>query len=132
MKAFIVLVLVLLTACGGHQSDKDASTPADSSPGDDATLNDGDMIFTDAAEDNGGLWHEYDGGYGCLKDAAYNPYALETCCADGSICQGECVENDKGVVQCTCWGLANGCQGGLVCCTITSSCISTMYCNNGK
>jgi hypothetical protein len=121
-----VIAFAVLIGCGGGERTPDASTP-------DATIFDGndELVFSDAGNDTSAVYHLYDGGRACIPADA-NARAEYTCCADGGLCNGLCLEDDRGNVHCDCFGLKGGCAQDLVCCTVTFNCVSSASCVFGK
>jgi hypothetical protein len=127
MKAtFLFLASVFaVSGCGATISTVDG--------GFDAMADDGgsDGAATDGADDvvDGGAWHLVDGGGSCAPEAGLT--SLSSCC-NNQACNGVCVGNDIGDVQCWCAGVVGGCTGGLTCCKVPNACVSPDKCGLGQ
>ncbi len=117
------LTIIACGACGTTISVVDG--------GDDASVDDagdsGDAAVADVVDS--GPWHVVDGGGSCAPEAG--PTSLSTCC-NNEPCNGVCVGNDAGDVQCWCAGVVGGCTGGLTCCKVPNACISPSKCGLGQ
>ncbi len=104
----------------------DITTDAGVDAGDGATDSSSQDAVTDSIVD-GGAWHFFDSSGDCAPDVT--PRAYSACCNDQP-CNGTCMQNEVGDVQCWCAG-PPGCPDGLVCCSLTGSCISSSNCIMG-
>ena len=122
-RTVMVLAAAAFVACGGETHDgPDATTDgeADTGPGP-----------TDAkAEKQWPIVYNIVDGGGDSPDCYYDGDIVRSCC-NGEPCQGFCLLDDDGSIECSCYGIPGGCTGDYegqpvnLCCSTIRGCTVT-------
>lgn len=99
----------------------DRNSDADSGLADGFGGDDGGIIGADVRS-----WNIVDGSGDCGAEGGLNS---EACC-NGQFCNGFCLGLADGAVQCSCWGVPDGCPAGQLCCNALHGCTDKLGCGS--
>lgn len=123
------LAFSVVLACGTGSAVEDASVS-----GGDATADGGNDGGPDEGSDADAAsfptYNIVDGGGLADGDSSVCRSGLtvtQSCC-NGSFCRGFCEGMVDGAVQCSCYGIVEGCGVGQVCCRAFRGCASELVC----
>lgn len=135
--ALVVLASLPLLSCG----PSDALVP-DASVDDGGAGADGVADVVDGSTDEGAIdadsgfpiYNVVDGG-GLLdgdSSVCHSGLQVTQSCCNGQLCRGFCEGLADGAIQCSCFGIVEGCDEGQVCCRAFRGCASINVCINQK